>query len=165
MALSALIFELAIGVPLGIIAGFYRGKTDTAIMRSADVFYALPTLLLALGLVAACGASKEGCFGGLLKPGMLLVAIVIGVFGWPYIARIIRGQVLSLREKEFIEASRSLGAKDSRIMYRRDPAERARADHRLRDADDPREHPVRGGTVVPRHRGAPGRAVVGIAAQ
>jgi peptide/nickel transport system permease protein len=118
VALSALVFELALGVPLGIIAGYYRGKTDTAIMRSADVFYALPTLLLALGLVAACGASKEGCFGGLLKPGMLLVAIVIGVFGWPYIARIIRGQVLSLREKEFIEASRSLGARDSRIMFR-----------------------------------------------
>ena len=77
-----------------------------------------PTLLLALGLVAACGASKEGCLGGLLKPGMLLVAIVIGVFGWPYIARIIRGQVLSLREKEFVEASRSLGARDSRIMFR-----------------------------------------------
>ena len=56
--------------------------------------------------------------GGLIKPGLMLVSLIIGLFSWPYIARIIRGQVLSLREKEFIEASRSLGSSNFRIIMR-----------------------------------------------
>jgi len=110
--------SLVIGVTIGLIAGFYRGKVDTFLFRMADVVLSMPILLLAIGLVAACGASKEGCLGGALRPGLLLVAVVIGFFNWPYIARIVRGQVLSLREKEFIEASRSLGASNRRIMLR-----------------------------------------------
>ena len=101
---------LLIGVILGMIAGFYRGKIDTLISRTTDVVLSLPILLLALGLASACGASAEGCLGGLIQPGLMLVSLIIGLFSWPYIARIIRGQVLSLREKEFIEASRSLGS-------------------------------------------------------
>jgi peptide/nickel transport system permease protein len=86
----------------------------------ADVFFALPTLLLILGISAACGGQPPGqeCLGGLLKPGMGLIAFVIGFFAWPYLFRIVRGQVLSLREKEFVEASRSLGASNLRIMFR-----------------------------------------------
>lgn len=118
VALTATAIEMVLGVTLGIMAGFYRGKIDTLVSRLTDVFYALPTLLLILGLVAACGVSKEGCLGGLLKPGMGLVAGIIGFFGWPYIARIVRGQVLSLREKEFVEAARALGASNARIMFR-----------------------------------------------
>jgi peptide/nickel transport system permease protein len=120
VALTATAIELVLGVTLGIIAGYYRGKTDTFISRLTDIFFALPTLLLMLGLVAACGAQRPGeeCLGGLLQPGRGLVAFVIGVFGWPYLARIIRGQVLSIREKEFVEAARSLGASNSRIMFR-----------------------------------------------
>jgi peptide/nickel transport system permease protein len=110
--------SLVIGVTVGLIAGFYRGKVDTFLFRTADVVLSMPILLLAIGLVAACGATKDGCLGGLLKPGLLLVAYVIGFFNWPYIARIVRGQVLSLREKEFIEAARSLGASNRRIMLR-----------------------------------------------
>ena len=109
---------LVIGVVLGMVAGFYRGKVDTLISRTTDVVLSLPILLLALGLASACGASKEGCLGGLIKPGLLLVSLIIGLFSWPYIASIIRGQVLSLREKEFVEASRSLGSSNFRIIMR-----------------------------------------------
>lgn len=120
VALTATGIELLLGVTLGIMAGFYRGKVDSFISGLTDLFFALPILLLMLGIVGACGAQPPGqeCLGGLLKPGRGLVAFVIGVFGWPYIARIIRGQVLSLREKEFVEASRSLGASNRRIMFR-----------------------------------------------
>ncbi len=107
-----------IGITLGMLAGFYRGKVDTLISRMIDVVLSLPVLLLALGLVSACGVSKDGCLGGLIKPGLLLVSYVIGLFSWPYIARIVRGQVLSLREKEFVEAARSMGSKNRRIMFR-----------------------------------------------
>ncbi len=110
--------SLIIGVTMGMIAGFYRGKIDTLVSRTMDVVMSLPVLLLALGLVSACGATKEGCLGGFLRPGLLLVSYVIGFFNWPYIARIVRGQVLSLREKEFIEASRAMGAGNLRIMRR-----------------------------------------------
>ena len=107
-----------IGVTLGLLAGFYRGKVDTLISRTIDVVLSLPVLLLSLGLVSACGVSAEGCLGGLIKPGLLLVSYVIALFTWPYIARIVRGQVLSLREKEFVEAARSLGSNNRRIMFR-----------------------------------------------
>lgn len=110
--------EVVIGVALGIIAGFFRGKVDTFISRLMDIILSLPVLLLALGLVSACGLEPSGCLGGLIKPGLLLVSYVIGLFSWPYLARIVRGQVLSLREKEFIEAARSMGAGNIRIMFK-----------------------------------------------
>ena len=109
---------LLIGVTLGVMAGFFRGKTDTFISRTTDVVLSLPILLLALGLASACGSTAEGCLGGLLKPGLFLISLIIALFSWPYISRIIRGQVLSIREKEFVEASRSLGSTNWRIMAR-----------------------------------------------
>jgi peptide/nickel transport system permease protein len=109
---------LVIGVFLGLMAGFYRGKVDTFVSRVIDVVMSLPVLLLSVGLVAACGLSAEGCLFGIIKPGLLLVSYIIGLFSWPYIARIVRGQVLSLREKEFIEAARSQGSGNLRIMFR-----------------------------------------------
>ncbi len=118
VALLATGLAVIIGVAIGMVAGFYRGKVDTFFMRFADVVLSLPILLLALGLVAACGLQKEGCLGGTLKPGLGLVSLIIGLFSWPYIARIIRGQVLSLREKEFVEAARAQGASNLRIMTR-----------------------------------------------
>ena len=120
VALFATAIEVFLGVSLGILAGYYRGKIDTLISRSCDVFYALPTLLLMLGISAACGAQPPGqeCLGGLLQPGKMLIIVLIGFFGWPYLARIIRGQVLSIREKEFVEAARSLGSSNWRIMVR-----------------------------------------------
>jgi peptide/nickel transport system permease protein len=118
VALLATSISLVIGVVLGLLAGYYRGKVDTFISRLTDVVLSLPILLLALGLAAACGASKEGCLGGVVRPGLLLVSYIIGLFNWPYIARIVRGQTLSLREKEFVEAARAQGASDLRIMFR-----------------------------------------------
>ena len=118
VAFAATGISMVIGVALGLIAGYFRGKVDTVISRLIDVVMTLPILLLALGLVAACGATKQGCAGGLLKPGLGLVVLVIGLANWPYIARIVRGQVFSLREKEFVEASRALGGGNARIMIR-----------------------------------------------
>jgi peptide/nickel transport system permease protein len=76
-----------------------------------------PIILLGLGFAAACSGA-EGCFNGLIQPGLPVVITVIAGYNWTYIARIVRGQVLSLREKEFVDASRSLGAGDFRIMTR-----------------------------------------------
>jgi peptide/nickel transport system permease protein len=118
VAFAATGFSLVLGVLIGMVAGYYRGKVDTFLSRMTDVVMALPILLLAIGLASACGAAREGCLGGVLKPGLFLVSVIIGFFNWPYIARIVRGQVLSLREKEFVEAARSQGAGDWRIMRR-----------------------------------------------
>jgi peptide/nickel transport system permease protein len=109
--------SVVIGVTMGMIAGFYRGWVDTAIARLIDILLAFPVLLLGLGLATAC-SSKDGCLGGLLQPGLSIVIFIIIIANWPYVARIIRGQVLSLREKEFVEASRSLGAGKLRIIFR-----------------------------------------------
>ena len=105
------------GTILGIMAGFYRGWTDTFIARSLDVMLAFPVLLFGLGVATAC-SGENGCLGGLIQPGLSVVIAIIVLANTPYVARIIRGQVLSLREKEFVEASRSLGASNRRIMFR-----------------------------------------------
>jgi peptide/nickel transport system permease protein len=107
-----------IGVTLGTIAGFFGGIVDTIVSRTIDVILSMPLLLFAIGIVAACSATKEGCVHGTVKPGLKLVIFVIALFSWPYIARIVRGQTLSIREKEFIEAGRSLGAGNTRLMFR-----------------------------------------------
>jgi ABC-type dipeptide/oligopeptide/nickel transport system permease subunit len=117
VALLATAISVTIGVTVGLIAGFYRGWVDTILSRLIDVLLAFPILLLAIGLASACSLGN-GCLGGLLQPGKWLVMLVIAFVNWTYIARIIRGQVLSLREKEFVDASRSLGASNSRIIFR-----------------------------------------------
>ena len=106
-----------IGVVIGLLAGFYRGWVDTLLSRLTDVVLAFPILLLGLGIAAACSGA-DGCFSGLVQPGLSVVIMVIAVINWTYIARIVRGQVLSLREKEFVEAARSLGASNTRIILR-----------------------------------------------
>jgi peptide/nickel transport system permease protein len=109
--------SMIVGVTLGMIAGFYRGPVDMGISRLIDLLLAFPILLLALGLAAACSLG-HGCLGGLLQPGLIVVIFVIAFVNWTYIARIVRGQVLSLREKEFVDASRSLGASNKRIIFK-----------------------------------------------
>jgi peptide/nickel transport system permease protein len=106
---------VVIGVVLGLIAGYYRGLTDSLLTRAMDVMLAFPVLLLAIGLGVACA---DGCLSNTIKPGLTVVVTVIALSLWPYMARIVRGQVLSLREKEFVEAARSLGASNSRIIFR-----------------------------------------------
>ncbi|MDX6698923.1 MAG: peptide/nickel transport system permease protein [Solirubrobacteraceae bacterium] len=108
---------VVVGTAMGMAAGFYRGWVDTILSRLMDVLLAFPILLLGIGLASAC-ALGNGCLGGLIKPGLTTVIFVIALATWPYIARIIRGQVLSLRERDFIEAARSLGASNGRIMAR-----------------------------------------------
>jgi len=106
-----------IGVVVGLLAGYHRGWLDTVISRSVDVWLSLPLLLFAVGLSTVCSSSLRGCLGGLLQPGLRLVTGIIALFTWPYIARIVRGQVSSLREREFVEAARAMGASDARIMF------------------------------------------------
>jgi peptide/nickel transport system permease protein len=105
-----------IGVAVGVLAGFYRGWVDMLLSRLTDVVLSIPVLLLGLGLGAACAV--RGCVGGLVQPGLGTIVFIVALVGWPYIARIVRGLVLSLREREFVQASRSLGASDARIMLR-----------------------------------------------
>ena len=123
VAFAATALATFFGVIAGLLAGYYRGWTDTLISRFVDVLLAIPYLLLATGLAAACTLAQtngggSGCLGGLVKPGLGVVIFVISFTSWTYMARIVRGQVLSLREKEFIEASRSMGASDMRIVFR-----------------------------------------------
>jgi peptide/nickel transport system permease protein len=96
----------AIGVTLGLISGYYRGPLDDVIMRLADIQLAIPSLLLAIALLAVLGQ------------GLKSVILAIGVTTWVTYARVVRGQVLSFREKEFVEAARAMGAGDARIMIR-----------------------------------------------
>jgi peptide/nickel transport system permease protein len=105
-----------IGTVVGLLAGFYRGLTDTLLSRTIDVVLCFPILLVGLGLGAACGV--RGCVKGAIQPGVSTIVAIVGLFTWTYIARIVRGQVLSLREQEFVEASRSLGASGARIIFR-----------------------------------------------
>ena len=107
-----------IGVTMGLLAGYRGGVSDTIISRAADIVLAMPILLFAIGIATVCSVTAEGCLGGLLQPGLSLVIGIIAIFTWPNMARLVRGQVLSLREREFIEASRSLGAGGGRIMFR-----------------------------------------------
>jgi ABC-type dipeptide/oligopeptide/nickel transport system permease subunit len=96
---------VVIGVVVGLAAGFLGGLVDTLLARLIDLVLCVPLLLAAVALVSIVGA------------GLLNVVLVIGFFSWASVARIVRGQVLSLREKEFVEAARSLGARSGRIMF------------------------------------------------
>jgi ABC-type dipeptide/oligopeptide/nickel transport system permease subunit len=95
---------LVLGVLLGLVAGYYAGWIDELVMRLADVTLAFPTLLLLIALVAA------------LQPSLSIVFITIGVVGWAGMARLVRGQVLVVRELEFVQAEKTLGASDTRIL-------------------------------------------------
>lgn len=115
ISVSATALALVLGVSLGIIAGYYRGWADQVISRVMDVLLSFPTLLFSISLIMVVSI----VFKGSSQIGRYLILIfVLGFFGFPYIGRIVRGQVLSLREKEFVEAARSLGAKDFRIMFK-----------------------------------------------
>jgi peptide/nickel transport system permease protein len=105
-----------IGVVVGMFAGFYRGWVDMLLSRFMDIVLSIPILLLGLGLGAACGV--HGCIKGLVQPGLTTIIFIISIATWPYVGRIVRGLVLSMREREFIDASRALGASDLRIMFR-----------------------------------------------
>jgi peptide/nickel transport system permease protein len=106
VGLLAVGIALIIGGTLGAIAGFYGGKLDNAIMRFIDVLLAIPAILLAISIVAALG------------PELRNVMIAVGVGSIPSYARIVRASVLSLRDQEFIEAARAVGASDTRLIVK-----------------------------------------------
>src|SRR4029450_5618705 len=105
-----------IGTLVGLLAGFFGKWADTTLSRGADVMLAVPQLLISIGIVAACSTTKGGCLGGIIQPGLRIVIAVIVLFSWPYVARVVRGNTLSLKQKEFVEASRSIGAGNLRIL-------------------------------------------------
>jgi peptide/nickel transport system permease protein len=107
---------VGIGVVMGVIAGFFGGWVDSVIARAMDIFLAFPLLVFAIALVGVIPSSAFGLSGNSLRIGLLV--FVIGFFAWPYMGRIIRGQTLSLREREFVDAARSLGARGPYILFR-----------------------------------------------
>jgi ABC-type dipeptide/oligopeptide/nickel transport system permease subunit len=115
IALAATALSVALGTFFGAIAGFFGGAIDTGVSRFMDILLAFPQIIFAIAIASVIEATPSG--GGLWVHVLLLI-IIIGFFSSPYFGRIIRGQVLSLREKEFTEAARSLGASNWRIMSR-----------------------------------------------
>ena len=107
---------VGIGMVMGVIAGFFGGWVDSVIARAMDIFLAFPLLVFAIALVGVIPSSAFGLSGNSLRIGLLI--FVIGFFAWPYMGRIIRGQTLSLREREFVDAARSLGARGPYILFR-----------------------------------------------
>jgi ABC-type dipeptide/oligopeptide/nickel transport system permease subunit len=116
IAFLATALAVTIGVFMGVIAGFFGGWLDSVIARSMDVFLAFPLLVFAIALVGVVPSKAFGLAGNSLRIGLLI--FVIGFFAWPYMGRIIRGQTLSLREREFVDAARSLGARGPYILFR-----------------------------------------------
>jgi ABC-type dipeptide/oligopeptide/nickel transport system permease subunit len=102
----AVLVSLAVGVPLGLMSGFLQGRVDTVIMTVVDVMLSFPQFLLALAFVAALG------------PSLVTIIVVLGLTGWERYARVVRAEVLALREKDFVEAARSLGAGPARTILR-----------------------------------------------
>jgi ABC-type dipeptide/oligopeptide/nickel transport system permease subunit len=116
IAFLATFLAVSLGVIFGVIAGYFGGWLDAVIARSMDVFLAFPLLVFALALVGVIPPTAFGLSGNTLRIALLI--FVIGFFNWPYMGRIIRGQTLSLREREFVDAARSLGARPAYILFR-----------------------------------------------
>jgi len=112
VALVVQLVVLFIGVPLGAIAGWVGGRLDTYLMRITDIFYAFPDLLF---IILMSVAFRETAFGRALN-GVLLVFVAIGLTSWVTVARLVRGQLLSLKETEFVEAARAIGVNDRNIV-------------------------------------------------
>jgi peptide/nickel transport system permease protein len=115
IAFLATLLSVVLGTVMGVIAGYFGGWVDTLISRTMDVFLAFPLLLFAIALAGVVPDRAFGLEGDTLR--IALMVFIIGFFNWPYIGRIIRGQALSLREREFIDAARSLGARSPRILF------------------------------------------------
>jgi peptide/nickel transport system permease protein len=116
IAFLATALAVGIGVVMGVIAGYFGGWVDAVIARTMDIFLAFPLLVFAIALVGVIPSSAFGLSGNGLRIGLLI--FVIGFFAWPYMGRIIRGQTLSLREREFVDAARSMGARGSYVLFR-----------------------------------------------
>ena len=116
IAFLATALAVGIGTVMGVLAGYSGGWIDTIIARLMDIFLAFPLLVFAIALVGVMPSSAFGLSGNGLRISLLI--FIIGFFAWPYMGRIIRGQTLSLREREFVDAARSLGARGPYILFR-----------------------------------------------
>jgi len=106
VGIAAVLVSLTVGVTLGLLSGFLQGRVDTVIMTVVDVTLSFPQLLLALAFVAALG------------PSLLTIIVVLGLTGWERYTRVVRAEVLALREKDFVEAARAMGAGPTRLLLR-----------------------------------------------
>ena len=106
VGLLSAIISLCIGVPLGLIAGYYKGIWETIVMRTADIFMSFPSMILILVLVSVIG------------PSVWTVTLVIGILGWTDFAKLIYGNVLSVREKEYVESAKAVGTKDIPLLIK-----------------------------------------------
>jgi peptide/nickel transport system permease protein len=117
VAIFSTIGVMTLGVLLGAMAGYFRGAMDTVISRVTEITMAFPYLLFIIALASTVGSRLDNVtFGGVFGRGVVTLVVVFTLFGWFYPCRIIRAQVLSLREKEFVEAARMVGASDWRII-------------------------------------------------
>jgi peptide/nickel transport system permease protein len=116
VALGATFLAMVLGVLMGATAGYFGGWVDTLISRLTEIVMAFPILLFIVALASTVGDRLNNFTLGIFGRGVLTLVIVIGLFTWYYPARIVRAQVLSLREKEFVEAARMVGASDARII-------------------------------------------------
>jgi len=117
VAVFATIGSVLIGLIMGLMAGFFRGWVDTVVSRLTEMVMVFPALLFIIAVRVTAGDTLNAItFGGLLVPGVFTLTLIFTAFGWFYPGRIVRGVVLSLREKEFVEAARMTGASDFRIM-------------------------------------------------
>jgi oligopeptide transport system permease protein len=114
VGLVPMIIEVILGMSIGLFAGFAGGRIDNFIMRGIDILLAFPDLLLFIIMTAALRDTALGQLFG----GLFLLFIVLSILGWGGLARLVRGQVLGLKEKEFVEAARSIGSRNSNIMFR-----------------------------------------------
>jgi peptide/nickel transport system permease protein len=116
VGVGATLIAMTLGLLLGAVAGFYRGWADTAISRVIEITMAFPYLLFVIALASTVGTRLDKVTFGFLGEGVLTLVLVFGLFSWFYAARVFRGITLSLREKEFVEAARMVGASDWRIV-------------------------------------------------
>ncbi|HSV64426.1 MAG TPA: ABC transporter permease [Mycobacteriales bacterium] len=116
IATLATMLSMVIGTVAGVVAGYFGGWVDALVSRTMDVFLAFPLLVFSIALVGVVPDHAFGLSGNGLRIALLI--LIIGFFSWPYIGRIIRGQTLSLREREFVDAARGLGARGPYIIFR-----------------------------------------------
>lgn len=108
---------VGLGVAVGLVAGWVRGWVDTLLAGLIDAMLAFPALLLGVGVAAACSVG-DGCLGGAVRPGLPTVLLVAAAVNWTIVARVVRGQVVSLREREFVAAARVAGMPERTILVR-----------------------------------------------
>jgi ABC-type dipeptide/oligopeptide/nickel transport system permease subunit len=116
VAFLATLVAVVIGVTLGVVAGYFGGWIDNFVSRVMDLLLAFPLLFFAIALVTSVPGNLFGLTGNGLRVSILVV--IIGFFSWPYIGRIVRGQTFSLREREFVDAARSMGARNPYILFK-----------------------------------------------